>query len=145
MVLSLRNSQSVCIWWDYNDIICYRIRMDQYKNAAILLFCIFKWISLNENILILLRISLKFVPDIRIDNNGLDPTRRQAIIWTNGGLVYCRTFASLGLTALSYTANDMGYTGIMSQGNCISAKWFKWKSHILSHAYSDIYNRNSLE
>ena len=53
---------------------------------------IFKGIFLDENEWILPRISLKFVPKVRINNipafgsdNGLAPTRRQAIIWTNDG------------------------------------------------------------
>ena len=53
---------------------------------------VFKCIFLNENIWISLKISLKFIPKVRINNipafgsdNGLTPTRRQAIIWTNGG------------------------------------------------------------
>ena len=73
---------------------------------------IFKCIFLNENIWISLRISLKFVPKGPFNNipalvqimacrlvgakplsepmvqNGLALTRRQAIIWTNDGLVY---------------------------------------------------------
>ena len=49
-------------------------------------------IFLNENVWILIKISLKFVPKIRINqyssigsDNGLAPTRWQAIIWTNDG------------------------------------------------------------
>ena len=44
---------------------------------------------MNENTLILIKISLKFVPKGPINwyssigsDNGLAPTRRQAIIWT---------------------------------------------------------------
>ena len=52
---------------------------------------IFKRIFLNENVWISIKISLKFVPKGLIINNipalvsdnGLAPTRRQAIIWTN--------------------------------------------------------------
>ena len=53
---------------------------------------IFKCIFLNENICVLINISLKFVPKGQINNiqslvqnYGLAPTRRQAIIWTNDG------------------------------------------------------------
>ena len=53
---------------------------------------IFKSIFLNENVYISIKISLKFVPRDHINinsstgsDNGLAPTRRQAIIWTNGG------------------------------------------------------------
>ena len=35
-------------------------------------------------------------------DNGLEPTRRQAIIWTNDGLVYWRKYASLGLRELTH-------------------------------------------
>ena len=50
---------------------------------------IFKCIFLNENIWSSIDISLKFVPKGQIDNfaslvhNGLAPTRRQSVIWTN--------------------------------------------------------------
>ena len=47
----------------------------------------------------------KFIPKGPIYNigsdNGLAPIRRQAIIWTNGGLVYWHIYASLGLNELS--------------------------------------------
>ena len=53
----------------------------------------FKRIFLNENIRISVKISLKFVPKSPMDNipalifsdNGLAPTRRQAIIYSNDG------------------------------------------------------------
>ena len=57
---------------------------------------IFKCILFNENAWILIEISLKLVPKGPINNtpgssigsdNGLAPTRRQAIIWTNDGKV----------------------------------------------------------
>ena len=34
-------------------------------------------------------------------DKGLVPKRRQAIIWTRGGLVYWRIYASLGLNELT--------------------------------------------
>ena len=37
--------------------------------------------------------------------NGLAPTRRQAIIWTNDGLVWWCIYASLGLNELSSQTN----------------------------------------
>ena len=53
---------------------------------------IFKCVSLYENVWISIKISLKFVPKVPINNipalgsdNGLAPSRRQAIIWTNDG------------------------------------------------------------
>ena len=62
---------------------------------------IFNCIFLNENVRISNKISLKFVPKDQINNiagsdNGLAPTRRQAVTWTNDGLVYWRIYASLG-------------------------------------------------
>ena len=36
-----------------------------------------------------------------VSDNGSAPTRRQAIIWTNAGLVYRCTYASLGLIGLN--------------------------------------------
>ena len=36
-------------------------------------------------------------------DDGLAPVRRQAIIWTNDGLVYWRVYASLGLNELKTT------------------------------------------
>ena len=44
----------------------------------------FKRIFLNTNVTISIKISLKFVPSIGSDN-GLAPSRRQTIIWTNDG------------------------------------------------------------
>ena len=58
--------------------------------------------------IILIKISLKFVPSGSINNipalvpdNGLAPVRRQAIIWTNDGLDYWHKYASLGLNVLT--------------------------------------------
>ena len=59
--------------------------------------------------------SLQFVPSDTINdkhhcikcigpNIGLVPTRRQAIVRTNGGLGHCHIYASLGLSGLK---NDM--------------------------------------
>ena len=63
---------------------------------------VFKYIFMNEKFSILLRISLKFVPNGPIDNNpafgfdnGLAPNRRQTIIWTNAGLIHWRIYAAL--------------------------------------------------
>ena len=58
-----------------------------------------------------LNISLKFVPTVRIINIlaiiqiMVWPTRRQAIIWSNDGLVYWRISASLGLNDLTVNLN----------------------------------------
>ena len=61
----------------------------------------------NENILISITVSLKFVPKGPINNssigsdNGLAPSRRNAIIWTHDGIVYRRIYASLDLHELT--------------------------------------------
>ena len=36
-------------------------------------------------------------------DGGLAPIKRQAVIWTNDGLVYWRKYASLGLNKLKLT------------------------------------------
>ena len=66
---------------------------DRNKIAAVFAEYIFKWIFLNENLRILLKISLKCVPNVQMNqqyssigsDSGMAPTRRQAIIWTNNG------------------------------------------------------------
>ena len=42
-------------------------------------------------------------------DNGLAPNRRQAIIWTNGGLGYWRIYTSLGLNELNKTLDFSGH------------------------------------
>ena len=76
--------------------------------AAISQNDIFKCIFLNENIWISNTISLKYVPGGLIDDmsaffsdNGLVPSRRQAIIWTNADLNHRRIYAALGGDELS--------------------------------------------
>ena len=49
---------------------------------------IFKYIVMNENVRISLKTSLNFASEVRINidsDNGLAPTWRKAIIWTNDG------------------------------------------------------------
>ena len=72
-------------------------------NGCHFAYDIFKWIFLNENLWISIKISLKFVAKGPINNNnGLVPIRRQAIIWTNDGLLTDRHInASLGLNELN--------------------------------------------
>ena len=66
---------------------------------------IFKCIFLNENVQVSVKISLKFVPIWQYpsfgSDDGLALARRQAIIWTNDGLVCWRICASLGLNELT--------------------------------------------
>ena len=60
---------------------------------------IFKFIFLNENILISINISLKFIPKNQINNiPASSPGRRQAIIWTTDDyytVAYMRHSASM--------------------------------------------------
>ena len=65
---------------------------------------IFKCIFLIENLAILIKTSLEFVPKGPIDNKPAlvqIMAWRQAIIWTNDGLVYWCIYASLGLNELT--------------------------------------------
>ena len=64
----------------------------------------FKYIFLNETVRISIKISLKFVPKGKPitfhigSDNGLAPTRRQGITWTNGSYItdaYLRHSASM--------------------------------------------------
>ena len=73
------------------------------KMATILADDNFKCIFLNENERIPIRISLTFVPRIRMtrmtnngSGNGLVPNRRQSITWTNADAGHCRKYAVLG-------------------------------------------------
>ena len=59
---------------------------------------IFQSIILNEICCILIRISLKYVPEVQI----IDMPALVQIFWTNVGLVYWCIYASLGLIALTY-------------------------------------------
>ena len=67
---------------------------------------IFKCILYSEKVLIPIKILLQFVSksnwqyaSISLDN-GLAAKRQKAIIWSNGGVVYWRIYASLGLNEL---------------------------------------------
>ena len=62
---------------------------------------ILKCIFLNENAWILLKVILK----VPTDNRKVSASKiQQTIIWTNGGLVYWRKYASIGLTELTRTS-----------------------------------------
>ena len=84
--------------------------------AANLTDNIFKCIFLNENSWILIKISLKFVPkgfilqySIIGSDNGLAPSRWQAIIWTNNGSItnaYMRHSASMSLNKYEVCYSD---------------------------------------
>ena len=49
-------------------------------------------------------------------DDGLTPTRRQAIIWTNDGLVYWRIYAPLGLNELIKPCRKLNITHFAMRG-----------------------------
>ena len=62
---------------------------------------IFECFFVNEKFLVLIKISLKFVPKVPIKSNpafgldnGLAPNRRHAIIWTNADPIYWRIYVN---------------------------------------------------
>ena len=62
-------------------------------------------------------------------DDGLAPIRRQAIIWTNGGLVYRRIYASLGLNELMYTTEYAdGVISICYTDGCFRRSIHHWSS-----------------
>ena len=74
---------------------------------------IFKHIFMSEKFCILIRISLKFVHNGPIDNiqmngsdDGLAPTRRQAIIWTNADRFHWCIYAAPGTDELIRQGNQ---------------------------------------
>ena len=83
---------------------------------------IFNCIFLNANVWISLKISLKFVTNVLI-NNGLVPTRRQAIIWTNDVLAYWRIYASLGLNEFKVDHFIWPPLQNTQQGFCFHVIW----------------------
>ena len=74
--------------------------------AAVFSDDIFKYIFLNEDVWISLKISLKFIPKVRINNI---PALVQMMAWRRSGdmplsepmIVYWRIYASLGLSELT--------------------------------------------
>ena len=64
---------------------------------------IFRCIFLNEKFCILIKISLKFVSKVPIDNISalVKIIRRRAIIWTNADPIHCRIYAALEGSELS--------------------------------------------
>ena len=71
---------------------------------------IFKLISLHENYLILIPISMQFVhkspmkkKPVLVSDNGWAPIRRQAIIWTNVGL-FIDAYVSPEMCSENYTS-----------------------------------------
>ena len=70
------------------------------KMAATFADDIFEFIFVNENICILIKISLKFVPKGPIDNKAamvqVMAWHRKAITWTNADPIHWCIFAALG-------------------------------------------------
>ena len=63
---------------------------------------IFKYIFLNGNVLISLKISLKFVRKVPIDNNSLFACQVTSHYLNQWWLIYWRIYASLGLNQLTH-------------------------------------------
>ena len=77
---------------NYSPIISFALPLRPRQNGRYFADDIFKYIFLNENAWISLKISLKFVPEVLIDNipalvqiMAWRRARWQAIIWTNDG------------------------------------------------------------
>ena len=68
---------------------------------------------LDENVIISIQISLKFVPTgpkVSIGSgNGLVPTRRETIVWTNADLVHWRIYAALWVWVIHFHVSNMAY------------------------------------
>ena len=77
-----------------------------------------KWMFLKEDVWVSLNVSLKFAPRAPINSigsdNGLAPTRRQVIIWTNDGKFIDAYMHHLGLNELTL-ANDTPYLTLMDE------------------------------
>ena len=100
-IRQMRSSTRHAIYILWDILVVYTIQLylghrqltdwGRHKMAAILQTALFKCIFFNENIRILIKISLKFVPKGPVNNIpalGQKMTwRRQAIIWTNDGWI----------------------------------------------------------
>ena len=105
------------MWNDCNVLNTLRQRLNYHYFAD----DIFKCILSNENIWISLKISLKCVPNFRLNNTpALVHTRRQAIICTIDGLGYWHIYASLGPNEPQYWPDSL--THICGDwGRCVNA------------------------
>ena len=131
-----------------NAYICSSLNtLRQRENVRHLADDIFKCIFFNENVRILIEISLKFVPRIHLNwqsvsigsGNGLAPNRWQAITWTNDDPVQWLIYASPGLSELTY---------------CFPCYWVEVSSYVIEVVYNHInkckffltsLNRTSIE
>ena len=76
---------------------------------------IFRCIFMNENICILIKISLKFVPKGPIDNSLALVYRQQAIIWNNADPIHWRIYVTLGGDELTRTKPQLIYPRFLSK------------------------------
>ena len=78
-----------------------------------------KKLLLDENYFILMQISLICVPNwpntINGSDNNIALNMRQAIIWTNDGLVYWRINASRGLDGSNHVLIERWYKYLLGQ------------------------------
>ena len=76
------------------------VRNKHYEASMMLpfLLTLYRDIFVDQNLWILIKLSLRFVPKDPIDNKTLD--RRQAITWTNDHPVQWRLYASHAINEL---------------------------------------------
>ena len=86
------------------------------------------YVLLNENVWILITISLKFVPIWQYSStgsdNGMAPNRRQAIIWINADPIHWRIYAAIGEDELIlFLGAQLQYTKIALIARFMGPKW----------------------
>ena len=111
---------------------------------------IFKCIFLNENVLISIKISLKFVLEGSFNNFPalVEIMGRQAIIWTNDGQVYWCIYASFRFSELTHCGLVILYHFIDLIQHCVrqwlAAWWYQvitWTNFYLSLRSCGIHPR----
>ena len=84
-----------------------------------------EWKCMNFRLKFQWNLFLRF--ELIIFSNGSDnclaPSRRQAIIWTNDGIVYWRIFTSLGLNELTILLNNTNIIGHAPR-NILFSGWY---------------------
>ena len=80
-------------------------------------------------------------------DNGSAPTRPQAISWTNGGIVYWRIYASLGLNELKTWYHETVDRYVLIDMSCISTmfvhvskefqNYFQWLQLSLLYSFTE--------
>ena len=100
---------SVSQWWGSH----YQVRQDGEDLVAVSKFSYFRrHFQMHFLQWLCMKISLKFVPKVRI-NNIPALVQRQAVIWTNDGLCCRGMYTTLGLNVLNYPS----YSFNISQTN----------------------------